>query len=69
MGEYHDLHLKSDKLLSADVFENLRKMCIETYELDPVNFISAPGLGWQADFKKIEVQLDLLTDMYISLMV
>ena len=45
MGEYQYLNLKSDKLLSADVFENLRKMCIEIYELDPVNFISAPGLG------------------------
>ena len=45
MGEYQYLHLKSDKLLSADVFEKLRKMCIEIYELDPVNFISAPGLG------------------------
>ena len=69
MGEYQYLNLKSDKLLSTDVFENLRKMCIEIYELDPVNFISAPRFGWQADFKKIEVQLDLLTDMYISLMV
>ena len=44
-------------------------MCIEIYELGPVNFISAPGLGQKVDLKKIEVQLDLLTDMYMSLMV
>ena len=35
MGKYHDLYLKSDVLLLADVFEELRKVCMENYELDP----------------------------------
>ena len=52
LGDYHDLYVKSDTLLLADVFENLRKACIKTYELDPVHFISLPGLAWQACLKK-----------------
>ena len=34
LGDYHDLYVQSDTLLLADVFENFRKACIETYELD-----------------------------------
>ena len=52
LGESHDLFLKSDKLLLADVFENFRNMWIKIFELDPAKFISAPGLAWQAALKK-----------------
>ena len=44
-GEYHDLYAQSETLLLADVFENFRNMCLEIYELDPVYFVSAPGLA------------------------
>ena len=46
LGDYHDLYLRSDTLLLADVFENFRNKCIEIYELDPAHFLPAPGLAW-----------------------
>ena len=55
-GEYHDLHVQSNTLLLADVFENFY-------------VFSAPGLAWQAALKKTNVKLDLLTDVDMLLMV
>ena len=48
VGDYHDFYVQSDTLLLPYVFENFRNMCIKVYELDPANFLSAPGLAWQA---------------------
>ena len=53
----------------ADVFENLRNMCLKIYKLDPAKFLSAPGLAWQAALKSTKVKLDLLTDINTLLMV
>ena len=46
LSGYHNLYLKSDTLVLADVFENFRKICLKIYELDPAKFLSAPGLAW-----------------------
>ena len=67
--DYHDLYVQSDTLLLADVFENFRKACIKTYELDPAHFISLPGLAWQAWLKKPGEELELLTDYDMLLMI
>ena len=69
LGDYHDLYVKHDTILLADVFENFRNMCIKVYELDPAHFLSAPGLLWQACLKITEVKLELLTDVDMLLMV
>ena len=69
LGKYHDLFVKSDMLLLADVFENFRNKCLEIYELDPINFVSAPGLAWQACLKETGVKLELITDYDMILMI
>ena len=69
LGDYHDLYVKSDTILLADVFENFRDMCIKEYELDPAHFLSLPGLAWQACLKKTNIELELLTDYDMLLMV
>ena len=32
-------------------------MCINIYELDPVKFLPAPGLAWQAALRRTKVKL------------
>ena len=44
-------------------------MCLDKYGLDPVYFVSAPGLAWQACLKKTRVKLELLTDYDMILMI
>ena len=69
LGECHNLFLKSDTLLLADVFKNFRKMCLKIYYLDPEKFIPAPELAWQAFLKKTELKLQLLSNVDMLLMV
>ena len=69
LGNYHDLYVQRDTLFLADVFENFRNKCIEIYELDPAQFLSAPGLAWQACLIKKEAKLELLTNNDMLLMI
>ena len=63
------MYVQGDTLLLADVLEKFRNTCLENNKLDPIKFLSAPGLAEQAASKKTKVKLDLLTDIDMSLMV
>ena len=63
MGDYHDLYLKSDILLLADVFENFRETCLQYYKLDPCHYFTSPGLSWDAMLKMTDIKLKLIVDI------
>ena len=63
MGQYHDLYLKSDVLLLADIFQNFREINLNNSGLDPAHYVSSPGLSWDAMLKMTNVKLDLISDV------
>ncbi|XP_070155861.1 uncharacterized protein [Polyergus mexicanus] len=63
LGEYSDLYLKTDVLSLADVFENFRNKCIESYGLDPAYYYTLPGYTWDAMLKHTNITFELLTDI------
>ena len=68
MGEYHDLYLRTDVILLANVFGSFRQVCLDNYGLDPSHFYTGPGLAWKACLKKTGVRLELLKDPDMLLM-
>ena len=69
LGEYHDLYLKTDVLLLADVFEKFVKTCLEYYKLGPCHYFSSPGLSWDAMLKMTGVELKLILDINMHLFI
>ena len=67
MKDYHDLYLKTDVLLLADVVEQFRTIRYNHFGLDPLNCFTSPGFAWDCLLKYSGVQLDALTeeDMYL----
>ncbi len=67
--DYHDLYLKTDVLLLADVFENFRETGMQYYGLDPAQYLTLPSYSWDACLKYTDVKLELITDPEIHLFI
>ena len=67
LGDYHDLYLKTDVLLLADVFENFRRTALSTYKLDPAHYLTLPGYSWDCLLKCTNIRLEQITEtnMYL----
>ena len=68
LGDYHDLYLRTDVILLANLFEAFKDTCLEHYSLDPAHFYTSPGLAWEACLRKTRVRLELLTHPDMLLM-
>ena len=68
LGDYHDLYLRTDVVLQANMFEAFRDTCLKHYKLDPAHFYTSPGLAWKACLKRTGIKLELLTDPDMLLM-
>ena len=69
LGDYHDLCLKTDVVLLANMFEAFRHTCLKHYKLDPAHFYASPGLAWRTCLKHIGIKLELLADPDMLLMI
>ncbi len=69
MRDYHDLYLKTDVLLLADVMTEFRRTCKKAYGLDALHHYTSPALAWSAMLKYTGVSLDLISDPDMYLMV
>ena len=69
IGDYHDLYLKTDVLLLADVFEKLIDTCLDYYGLYTCHYFSSPGLSWDAMLKMTGIELGLISDIDMHLFI
>ena len=63
LGDYHDIYLKSDVFILADIFQKFREVCMQVYRLDPAHFYSAPNLSWDVMLITTGVKMELMQDI------
>ena len=68
LGDYHDLYLRTDVVLLANVFEAFSYTCLRHYTLDPAHFYTSAGLAWRACLKHTGIKLEPLPNPDLLLM-
>lgn len=63
--DYMLCYLELDVCLLADVFEEFRRMSLQQDGLDPVHFVSLPGLSFMSAFKMTNETIHLLRDRFL----
>jgi hypothetical protein len=65
LGEYHNLYLKTNVLILADVWTKFHQTSIHHYGFNLSHYVSASAFSWNAMFKFTGVEIELFTDMTI----
>ena len=65
MKDYHNLYLKCDILLLADVFEKFRNGCLKNYSLCSIHYLCALSCDAMLNMTKFELEVSLDADMYL----
>ena len=63
LREYAELYCSVDTLILCEVFQKFRKTMLDFCELDPVFYVSLPGLSWDAMLKITDCCIELPTDI------
>ena len=63
--DYTLRYLELDVRILTDVFEDFRRMSLRQDGLDPVHFVSLPGLSYMSAFKMTGEKIHLLQDPFI----
>jgi hypothetical protein len=62
MGQYHDVYLQTDVLALRDIVEGFRSRHFDSFNIDPLHFVSSPGAGeavmlWMLKQRKTRVEM------------
>lgn len=60
LGDFHDIYLLCDTAILADVFTCFRKSLKNSYQLDPINYITLPSFAFDAALLQSGVELELM---------
>ena len=69
LQDFHDVYVKSDVLILADIFEALFKLSLKDYGLDPKRYLTLPSYSWDAMLRETSVNIELLCDPAAVLMI